>query len=149
MRLAAAAYGIRNLVTSVVLQDWLANNRCCRDVLPLPLWSPAFNSECRERIDEDVVIFFGFIVQIVAAHAEIERAVEIRGQPKLLVQLPGMFVGQIFRDKPVAATQLRIAEYRRSGNSRIGKNPAVSCTCEPVSVQRGKVNIPGDVLNRL
>ena len=54
-------------------------------------------------------------MQIISADAEIERAAEIRSQPEFLAQLPGMFFGQIFRDKPVAATQLRIAEYRRIG----------------------------------
>ena len=46
---------------------------------------------CSE-IDEDVIIFFGFIMQIIAADAEIERPAEIRCQPEFLAQLPGMFI---------------------------------------------------------
>ena len=49
-------------------------------------------------------------MQIIAADAEIERPAEIRSQPEFLAQLPGVFVGKILGDKPVAAAQLRIAE---------------------------------------
>jgi len=49
-------------------------------------------------------------MQIVGADAEIEWPAEIRGQPELLAQLPGVFVGKILRDKPLAATKLRIAK---------------------------------------
>ena len=69
----------------------------------------------RQRIDEDVIIFLRFVVQIIAADAEIERPAEIRCQPEFLAELPGMFVVQILRDQPVAATQLRIAEYSDCG----------------------------------
>ena len=63
-----------------------------------------------QRIDEDIIILFRFIVEVIAAHAEIERSAEMRGKPEFLAQLPGMFVRQILGDEPVAATQLRIAE---------------------------------------
>ena len=63
-----------------------------------------------QRIDEDVVVLFGFVMQIIAADAEIERAAEIRSNPEFLTELPGMFVVQILRDQSIAATQLRIAE---------------------------------------
>ena len=38
----------------------------------------------RERVDEDVVVFLGFVMEIVPANAEIDRAAEIRGQSKFL-----------------------------------------------------------------
>ena len=66
---------------------------------------------CPERIDEDVVVLFRLIMEIVSADAEIERAAEIRSQPEFLAQLPSMFFRQILPNDTVAATQLRIAEY--------------------------------------
>ena len=63
----------------------------------------------RERVGKDVVVFFCLVMQIIAAGAEIERAAEIRSQPELLAQLPGMFFIQILGDKSDRAAQLRIA----------------------------------------
>ncbi len=44
-----------------------------------------------QRVDEDIIVFFGFVMQVVTANAEVQRTAEFRGQPKLLAELPGMF----------------------------------------------------------
>ena len=68
-------------------------------------------------------------MKIVSANAEIERSAEIGGQPEILAQLPSMFIGQIFGDKPIG-TQLGIAKHCRVGRdtvcpgSGIGTEPA-------------------------
>ena len=61
-------------------------------------------------VDEDIIILFRFVMEVIAADAEIERAAEMRSQPEFLAQLPGMFIRKILGNKPVAAAQLRIAK---------------------------------------
>ena len=80
----------------------------------LPVVTPGICGQ-GQRIDEDVIILLRFIMQIIAADAEIERPAEIRRQAEFLAELPGMFVVQILRDQPVAAAQLRIAECSDRG----------------------------------
>ncbi len=45
-----------------------------------------------QRVDEHIVVFFRFIMQVVTTDAEIEGTAEVRGQPEFLVELPGVFV---------------------------------------------------------
>ncbi len=75
-----------------------------------------------DGVEEDVIVFFGFVMQVVGADAEIERTAEIGRQPHFLAELPGMFVGQIFADEPAAASQLRIAEI--AGGRALGLKAA-------------------------
>src|SRR5690242_481926 len=63
-----------------------------------------------QRIDEDIIVLFCFIVHEVSADAKIKRASEIRSQSHFLIYLPGMLVRNIFSHNSSAATQLRITE---------------------------------------
>lgn len=78
----------------------------------------------RERVREHVIIFIGFVVQIIRAGAEIERAFEIRRQTEFLTDLPGMFGGQILHDEAVAAPKLRIAESFGGWIDLVARQPA-------------------------
>ncbi len=66
--------------------------------------------ECRERVDEDVIILLRLIMQVISADAKIERSREMRCQAKFLAGLPGMFFRQIFGKDLVAAAKLGIAK---------------------------------------
>src|SRR6185437_9920868 len=67
--------------------------------------------EAGERVYENVIVFLGFVMEIVPSSTEIEWAVEIRGQTKLLTELPRFLVGEVLGYQPIAATQLRVTEY--------------------------------------
>ncbi len=71
--------------------------------------------ECGERVDEDVVVFFRLVMEVIAADAEIERAGEMRCQAEFLARLPGMFFRKILGKDTATATQLRIAELAHRG----------------------------------
>src|SRR6185437_7552111 len=59
-----------------------------------------------EQIDENIIIFLRFIMQIIAANAEIERPAEVGCQTQFLAYLPGVLLAQILTDKPIRTTQL-------------------------------------------
>ncbi len=62
------------------------------------VWSAVCGANCfrsreqSQRVDENVVIFFGFVMKIVPPDAEIQGTAEVRCQSKFLTQLPSMFV---------------------------------------------------------
>ncbi len=75
----------------------------------------------------------------VSADAEVERSAQTRGKPELLIELPGMFLDQIFGDQAIAAAQLGIAEISgRHGRTRIG---AIVSADAQRAVQTGVVSI--------
>ena len=92
----------------------------------------------REHIAEDIVIFFRFVMQIVAAGAEIERPGEIRRNTKFLTQLPRMFLRKILKDQPIRATHLRIENTRVTRSNPESKT---GCRPKPVVIFRRKQKI--------
>src|SRR6185437_14652097 len=90
-------------------------------------------SKHRQRVGEDEVILLRLIVHIVATDAEVEWACEARCDPEFLAQLPGVLARNVLGDKPVAASQLRIAKIVRSVNRRgRGTKAAIGKICTAI-----------------
>src|SRR6187549_2722096 len=80
----------------------------------------------RQTIDEDVVFVLVVIAQEIGAQAEVERALETRGEPKLLAGLSRGRRGQVDGDQAVRASNLRIAEdalFVQNAMLDVGANP--------------------------
>src|SRR5262249_25557441 len=64
----------------------------------------------RNQIQQYIEILYRFVVEVIAAEAEIERTGEAGCEPEFLAQVPCVFLRDVVADKLGGAAELRIAE---------------------------------------
>src|SRR6185437_886668 len=69
------------------IRQRLGRTSCCS-------YGPRVSSKA-QRVDEDVIILFRLVMQVVATQAEIERAAEVGDEAKFMAELPRAFFRQI------------------------------------------------------